>query len=140
MSMNIGGVNSAAFSRVQRIGTQKRVSAETKIKETGLQEDVFESSNKTKRTKEEKQKILKSARQKGAGWSILGGIITTAYYGLRSDKTVAKKFDLDAEKDKDLIKQVKREQTIWSLTGAVGLGVVGLIVASAMNSENIEVE
>ena len=71
-------------------------------------------------SKESKQEIVKKAKTKAAGWSSLFGIFNTLQYGLRSDKKVAKKFNLDAEKDKDLIKTIKREQVKSTLPAAIG--------------------
>lgn len=52
------------------------------------------------------------------------------YYALRSDKTIAKKFDLDLKEDKKLIKQIKRDQTLATLPAVVpGLGSAGALVA-----------
>ena len=41
-----------------------------------------------------KQEILQKARQTAAGWSVFGEAISTLYFGLRSNKAVAKKYNL----------------------------------------------
>lgn len=78
-------------------------------------------------TKEDKQQILSKARAKAAGWSILGEFISTMYYGFRSDKTVAKKFDLDPEKDKKFIKKIKRDQILATLPGVLVPSIGGIV-------------
>ena len=70
---------------------------------------------------------MAKARAKAAGWSILGEVISTLYYGLRSDKTVAKKYDLDPEKDRKFIKKIKRDQIVATLPGFVFPVFGGLI-------------
>jgi hypothetical protein len=88
---------------------------------------------------EEKQKLIKSARNKASGWSTFGGPFSTLYYACRSNKTIAKKYNLDEEKDKDLIKNIKHTQTIWTLPAVIGFGIIGYIVSNSMSSKNIEV-
>lgn len=76
-------------------------------------------------TKEQKQEIIKEAKEKASGWTILFGIWDTLYYGLRSDKTVAKKFDLNYnnEEDKKLVKKIKKEQ-VKSTLPAAAIGIL----------------
>lgn len=98
-----------------------------------MPEDSFEIQHKEGKrelTKADKQAIIQKARAKAAGWSIFGEGFSTLYYALRSDKTVAKKFDLDLNEDKKLIKQIKRDQTLATLPAVVpGLGSAGALVA-----------
>ena len=98
-----------------------------------MPEDSFEIQHKEGKrelTKADKQEIIQKARAKAAGWSILGEGFSTLYYALRSDKTIAKKFDLDLKEDKKLIKQIKRDQTLATLPAVVpGLGSAGALVA-----------
>lgn len=85
-------------------------------------------------TKADKQEIIRSARTTAAGWGIFGGIFSTMYFGLRSDKTVAEKYDLDEKKDNKLIKQIKREQTLWTIASMVpGVGCLGGVIAYIYN-------
>ena len=77
-------------------------------------------------TKQQKQELVQKARKQGAGWSYPGGIFTTLYYALRSNSTIAGKVDSDKNADKNLINKIRKEQTLWSLSGAFGLGLVGL--------------
>ena len=99
----------------------------------GMPEDSFEVQHKEGKrelTKADKQAIIQKARAKAAGWSIFGEGFSTLYYALRSDKTIAKKFDLDLKEDKKLIKQIKRDQTLATLPAVVpGLGSAGALVA-----------
>ena len=111
-------------------GTQAN-STEPKVK-LDMPNDTFElSSNKnlSSKTKEEKQEIMQEARTKAAGWSILFGPFDTLYYGLRSDEKVAKQFDLDADKDKGFIKNIKRQQMLCTLPSLIpGFGIIpGLV-------------
>lgn len=98
-----------------------------------MPEDSFEVQHKEGKrelTKADKQAIIQKARAKAAGWSIFGEGFSTLYYALRSDKTIAKKFDLDLKEDKKLIKQIKRDQTLATLPAVVpGLGSAGALVA-----------
>lgn len=98
-----------------------------------MPEDSFEIQHKEGKrelTKADKQEIIQKARAKAAGWSIFGEGLSTLYYALRSDKTIAKKFDLDLKEDKKLIKQIKRDQTLATLPAVVpGLGSAGALVA-----------
>ena len=98
-----------------------------------MPEDSFEIQHKDGKrelTKADKQEIIQKARAKAAGWSIFGEGFSTLYYALRSDKTIAKKFDLDLKEDKKLIKQIKRDQTLATLPAVVpGLGSAGALVA-----------
>lgn len=100
---------------------------------TEMPEDSFEVQHKEGKrelTKADKQAIIQKARAKAAGWSIFGEGLSTLYYALRSDKTIAKKFDLDLKEDKKLIKQIKRDQTLATLPAVVpGLGSAGALVA-----------
>ncbi len=96
-------------------------------------------------SKEDKQEVVRSARTTAAGWSLFGGFASTLYFGLRSDKTVAKKYDLDVKEDKKLIKQIKREQILWTLPSCIqGLGAVPGFVAwmynKNMDSSKIKVD
>ena len=98
-----------------------------------MPEDSFEIQHKEGKrelAKADKQAIIQKARAKAAGWSIFGEGFSTLYYALRSDKTIAKKFDLDLKEDKKLIKQIKRDQTLATLPAVVpGLGSAGALVA-----------
>ena len=92
--------------------------------------EIQHKEGKRELTKADKQAIIQKARAKAAGWSIFGEGFSTLYYALRSDKTIAKKFDLDLKEDKKLIKQIKRDQTLATLPAVVpGLGSAGALVA-----------
>ncbi|MBQ4646236.1 MAG: hypothetical protein IJB79_02695 [Candidatus Gastranaerophilales bacterium] len=87
---------------------------------TETKADSFEAKSTSTMTKEQKQELLKDSKSNAAGWAILGGWISSAYFGLRSDETVAKKYDLDPQKDKELIKEIKNQQVISTIPGVVG--------------------
>lgn len=134
------GVNAVGFkSNVEKVEN-------TKLLKQDAPEDSFELEHKEGRaelSKEDKQAILKKAKTTAAGWSIFGEGISTIYYGLRSDKTVAKKYDLDEEKDKDFIKQIKREQMISTLPGVIfpsGGGVIAWIYNKNRDESDIKVK
>jgi len=94
-------------------------------------------------TKEDKQAILKKARAKAAGWSSVGEGFSTLYYAFRSNKTIAKKFNLDVEKDKKLIKDIKRDQTLATLPGLfvplIG-GIAAYIYCKTQDPSDIDVD
>ena len=145
MSLGVNGVNSltSAYSvnQVGDVKASKSINFQSKRSDE-LEYDMFEYSDKKELTTRDKQKLIKKARANATGWAILGSVFSTAYYGLRSDKTIAKKYDLDLQKDKDLIKQIKKEQTLWTLTGLLpGAGpLVAYIVVNCLNSDKIEVD
>ena len=102
---------------------------------------TFKQTKGTELSKEDKQAIMKKARKTAAGWSILGNLFSTAYFGLRSDATVAKEYNLDAEKDKDFIHNIKRQQTIQtipSLLFNIG-GIAAWIYNTAKNPGKLDV-
>ncbi len=103
--------------------------------------DTVSFSGNSELTDSEKKELIAKARCKASGWSIFGGIFSTAYYGLRSDEKIAKKYNLDAEKDKKLIKEIKSQQTLWTLPGALlpgGGGVAAWLYNNAVNPEKID--
>lgn len=104
------------------------------LKQDAPEDSVEFSKEKKELSKEDKQEIVRSARTTAAGWSFFGGPISLLYFGLRSDKTVAEKYNLDEKDDKKLIKQIKREQTLWTLPGCIhGVGLLPSIVAYLYN-------
>lgn len=94
-------------------------------------------------TELEKKEIVRSARSNAAGWAIFGGPISLLYYGMRSNLTVAKKYQLDPEEDKPLIKEIKTQQMLWTIPACIpGLGIIPGLVSwlynQNMNPENID--
>lgn len=95
--------------------------------------DKVEFSKKALTT-EDKQKILQKARQKAAGYAFWGSFWSVLYYGLRSDEKVARKYNLDPEKDKTFVKQIKREQFYSTLPSVIpGMQVVGGAISYIYN-------
>ncbi len=128
--------NISSINAVPQTFKSEKVENTNLLKEEAPNDSVeFQHKKEGKElTKEDKQEIVRSARTDAAGWSIIGGELSLLYFALRSDKTVAKKYDLDAEKDKKLIKQIKREQTLWTLPGLIqGVGLIPSIVAWSYN-------
>ena len=88
----------------------------------------------------EKQELILKARTSAAGWSCFGAGISTLYYAMRSDNTVAKKYDLDPVEDKKLIKQIKKEQVLHTIPSLLGFGIVGYIYNKCFaNASDIDV-
>lgn len=116
---------------------------DAKIKnETPEQDEVSFKGNTGELSTKDKQAIMKKARKTAAGWSILGNFLSTLYFGLRSDKTIAKKYDLDVEKDKDFIKEIKRQQTIQTVPSLLSInagGIVAWIYNTAKNPDKLSV-
>ena len=124
-----------------------------KATEKAPQTDTFEAQKPAKPAKPElstadKQEMIKNAKTKAAGWSILFGPTSILYYGLRSKRKVAKKFGLDREKDQDLIKRIKKEQVkatvpalLFTATGALFSlgGIISYICNKAKNPSKIDV-
>ena len=103
---NLDKANSVNFQAKSKVEETAEISDVNKL-EKEPKEDSLELNHKKgeyELTKEDKQQILYKARKSAAGWSILGEVISTIYYGLRSDETVAKKFDLDSSKRLNEIK------------------------------------
>lgn len=94
--------------------------------------DTFEKNveQKDDLTIKQKQQIIKKARTNASGVGIFLNVIAPFYYYLRSDETIAKKFDLDSQKDKELINKIRKQQTLWTLPSMVpGFGVFsGLLI------------
>ena len=115
-------MNSISFNpNVNNVNFQKKSADE--VENTNLLKQKAETDSFTK---EDRQVMIKKAKTKAAGWSIFGGVWSTLYYGLRSDKKIAKKFDLDAENDKALIRQIRNEQVTATLPGAFSRGLLGI--------------
>ena len=137
MSVNLSGISS--YSPVSNVKTN--YSNNIAFRANEVEADTFEKQNANpERTLEEKQAMVKKARQQGAGWSAPFGIFATLYFALRSDKKVAEKFDLDPEKDKDLVKKIKQEQTLWSISGIFCLGLPALLLATILDSSKIVID
>ncbi len=148
MSLSVNGVNSLGYvyaanptDTVNGVNASKPINFQAKAKDN-QEQDTFDYSQNRELSVKEKQKIIKKARANATGWAILGSVFSTAYYGLRSDRTIAEKYNLDLQKDNDLIKQIKKEQTLWSLTGILPGGgpLIAFIVVNCLNSDNIEID
>ena len=153
--MSVNFTNLGPLNSTQRINNTKQIE-KTNFSQNSAQDTFEPQKSDLEKTLEQKQELIKKARKQGAGWSILGGLFTTAYYALRSDETVAKKFNLDTDKDKNLIKKIKQEQTLWSLIGGLShvlalttpltliapaaFGGAGYLIASALDSSKINVD
>ena len=141
----ISGVSHSAgvnfCSKVEK--TEEVANAKPIDEEVGDSVEIKHKKGTYELTKADKQQILSKARAKAAGWSILGEFVSTIYYGLRSDKTVARTFDLDPEKDKEFIKKIKRDQMIATLPGAlipsVG-GIFAYLYCKNQDTSKIDVE
>ena len=132
------GVNKVSFSGVSNVNNTTQTEGVKNIgngyhANQGLQADTVDFQSRKLSDTEKKELILK-ARTKAAGWAFFGGSLSTLYYALRSDNTVAKKFNLDPDNDKALIKHIKREQMLWTLPSIIpGLGFIGGLAAYIYN-------
>lgn len=95
------------------------------LDKTPKKDEVVFSTKAGGPSEAEKKQIIYKSQTNAAGWSIIGGPISSLYYGLRSDETIAKKFDLDPKKDAKLINDVRKQQVIATLPGVVGFGILG---------------
>lgn len=128
MSMSIRPIAATNVSNVSKISANN-VAFKANEEKPAEKADTVEISKK-ELTTEDKQNILKKARQKAAGYAFFGSFWSSLYYGLRSDEKVAKKYNLDVEKDKSLVKQIKREQFYATLPSVIpGMQFVGGAVA-----------
>lgn len=126
MGMDNVGIQAGVVNSIQP-QTEVKKAEQVQIKDYPNDSVEFTTSNKGEAlTKEEKQEKILEARTTAAGWSCLGGIISTACYALRSDEKVAEKFGLDAQKDKDLIKEIKKQQVTATLPAAAGTLLFGV--------------
>lgn len=95
-------------------------------------EDIIKVSKDVKSdlSVEQKQMILHKSKVTASGWSAFFGVFSTLYYGLRSNNNIARNFALNEKKDKDLIVDIRRNQTLATLPGAAGnliFGVTSLV-------------
>ena len=107
--------------------------------------DSFEFQHlegKKELTTADKKEIKHQARNNATGWSIFGGGLSTLYYALRSDKTIAKKYDLDVEKDKDFIKEIRKDQVKWTLPGLLvgGGGLAAYIYSKCQDADDMTIK
>lgn len=138
MSLGVNKVNFTGSAQCSGTAKAKAVENTNLLKQNAPADSVnFKGSDIAE---EDQKEIIRSARTKAAGWAIFGGIFSTLYYGLRSNKTVAEKYNLDEKKDKSLIKEIKNQQMLWTLPSmvpAVGL-VTGL--AAWLYNKNLDPE
>lgn len=138
MSMNVNPVSFSGVSKAHSVGASQSVNKASNVS-FGEEQDAVELTKKeTVLTKEAKQELIHKARSKAAGYSAFGGVFSTLYYGLRSDKKVAEKYNLDEKADKTLIKKIKQDQLLFTLPAIVGFGLVGYIVAKVSSTEKID--
>ena len=130
--MNVEAVSNVMSSRV---GATSKAS-ETGVVNTNLlsqnapQDSVNFKGRSAEMSDLEKQELILKARTKAAGWAFWGGPISTLYYGLRPDATIAQKYNLDPVKDKDLVKRIKKEQCCWTLPATAAV-IASLISGGA---------
>ena len=153
------GVNRISFAgteppRPSQVTTAGGASRTQLLKQNGLKDTVtFRGENDdeqgSKLTDDERKELIRTARSKSSGcaclWSLLGlGWTSVLYYGLRSDNKVARKYGLDPQEDKKLVKTIKTQQMLWSLPAAlpfVGIlpGLVAWLYNKNMDSSGIDV-
>jgi hypothetical protein len=88
-------------------------------------------------SEQDKKELVLKARTKASGYACWGTFLSSLYYGLRSDKTVAKKYNLDPVDDKKLIKTIKRQQLLWTLPASIpGMGILPGLAAYIYNKNS----
>ena len=109
------------------------------LKQNAPCDSVNFSGRSAEMSDSEKKELISEARIKAAGWSVFGGAFSTLYYALRSEKTVAEKFNLDPVEDKDLVKRIKKEQVKYALPGIIHFGLASWICAKfILDAEDIK--
>ena len=128
--MEVYGVSSMAnvgnVARLRECEEPKEAQASL-LKQNAPCDSVQFTGRSAEMSDSEKKELISEARTKAAGWSVFGGGFSTLYYALRSEKTVAKKYNLDPVEDKDLVKRIKKEQVKYSLPGIIEWGLVAWI-------------
>ncbi len=117
-------VNKIAFAETTATGNVSSVnSAKKTARNPNLlnNEPIKATVNFTgeKMTDEEKKELILKARTKASGYSFWFGPLSLLYYGLRSNNTIAKKYDLDPQENKKLIQKIKNEQLLWTLPACI---------------------
>ncbi len=119
---------------VSPIGTVGKTQGAAAPKRKLQDDEVAFLLPKSKIPVDKQKEIIKAARSNASGWAVFGSIFSTLYYGLRSDDTIAEKYDLDPKTDRSLIKQIKREQMLWTLPSCIpGLGIIPAVAAWLYN-------
>lgn len=86
----------------------------------------------------DKKITVAKAKKLASSWAIGGGVLVTGYYWLRPDKSIAKNYNLEEQKDSNLINEIRSEQIKATVpaTIASGLGLfnstLGLIAGVAV--------
>ena len=83
------------------------------------------SISKKELTDAERKQVIYKSQTHAAGWSILFGLGSTLYYGLRSDEKIASQNNLDAKKDASLIDEIRKNQVIATVPSIFGVGILG---------------
>ena len=143
MSLSVNSVNSMKLHSLGNTEKVGQIPANTNLLKGDAPTDAVNFKGK-ERTEAESKEIVRKARTTASGWSIFGGIFSTLYYGLRSDGTVAEKYDLDPKADKKLIKQIKKDQTLCTLPSAIFYtiipGLVTYLYCNNMDADKIDLD
>lgn len=100
-----------------------------------------ELKNVSALSKKEKQEIIKKANATSTGWAVFFPMLSTAYFALRSDKTIADKYNLDVNKDKNFINEIRETQTLWTLPSLlVGVSILPYFYNKCRNVNNIKID
>lgn len=130
MSLSVNSVTFAGTEpRPSQVKTAGGAQNTQLLKQCGGKDEVCFKGGKKQElaplTDSEKKEIIRSARTKAAGWAFFFGPFSTAYYALRSNNTIAEKYELDKEQDKALIKEIKTQQAMWTLPSILpGVGII----------------
>ena len=139
--MNVTPVSFAGMQGVANVKEccEPKKASELKLMDQPQQDTVSFSGRSDEMSDLDKKELILKARTSAAGWSVFFSGFSTLYYAMRSDNTVAKKYDLDPIEDKKLIKQIKKEQVIHTIPGLLELGLVGYIYNKCFaNAEDID--
>lgn len=121
-------VNKVSFSgSLNSVANTNSIKKSQAVNTNLLAQDCKDTVNfKGKELSEDEQKeLVLKARTKASGYAFWFGPFSVLYYGLRSNKKVAEKYDLDPVADEKLVKTIKRHQLLWTLPACIpGLGLL----------------
>lgn len=91
-------------------------------------------------SEDKKKELVLKARTTASGYSFFFGPFSLLYYGLRSDKKVAKKYNLDPVADEKLVKSIKRQQLLWTIPGSLAFFLGGVAYLYNKNADASKIE
>lgn len=126
--MPISGINSNYKVQNNAIAFGNKIKETDKIAEENAElervpdkDEIIVQKKESGLSKAEKKQVIYKSQTNASGWAIFGHLISTLYFGLRSDDTIAKKYNLDTKKDQNFINEIRKKQVIATLPSLVGL-------------------